>query len=83
MTQSIRNGDSVTRFGDTGHVTLTIENMPWINWHSVSTVSKIGIIRNFSTYYPSLGLALIRTIKIGTENFRNDEISWNLKCISH
>ena len=42
--------------------------------------------RNFSTYYPSLGLALIRTIKIGTENFRNDEISWNFKifkCISH
>ena len=28
MTQSISNGDSVTRFGDTGHVTLTIENMP-------------------------------------------------------
>ena len=38
-------GDKVTRFGDTGHVTLTIENVPWIIWHSVSTVLKIGIFQ--------------------------------------
>ena len=59
------------------------------NWTSdiIDTVFQLsGINRNYSSYYPSLGLALIRTIKIGTENFRNDEISWNFKifkCISH
>ena len=43
----------------------------------IDTVVICLINRDYSSDDPSLGLALIRTIKIGTENFRNDEIREN------
>ena len=50
MTHGISKCDNVTRLSDTSHVTLTIENVPWINWHSVSTVLKIEIFNLLSKF---------------------------------